>query len=494
MQRILNPELEKTVISLLESCGEIYLVGGIIRDKIKKISSNDIDFVVKRNAIVATRRIADHFGGKFYILDNKRGTGRALIELDTEPLIIDFATISGNTIFDDLRARDFTINAIAVNMADPQKLMDPLNGRDDLEHALLKPCSVESFNLDPVRTIRTIRFMQYLDLILEPSAVELIKQAIPLLANVSAERKRDEMFRILEIKDVKKSLNLIRDFGLWNEVFPGIIDLEQIKAAPPHVNNALEHTLQVIDYSQVFLDFMRTGYCGSRNKFLISGFEMIKEYRQELKTFLDHSINAQRKYDGLLFLAGLYHDIGKTRISPVKENQRVIYPEHAAASADVARQVATSMMLSNEEIDFVEKLVRYHMGSGIQDDLASVESRREIYRFYKRAGYAGVLVSIIHLADILATYEDSLSDERWKKAISSSQILLEAWFRQYQQIINPPALVNGNDLINEFCLKPGLFLGEVLEKIREAQASGEITDRKMAFESVLEMIERRDAS
>ena len=78
-QAILNPDLENVVLSLVEMCGEIYLVGGAIRDYLTGSECHDIDFVVKDNAIRAAKKTADNLHGKFYILDAERKTGRVLL-------------------------------------------------------------------------------------------------------------------------------------------------------------------------------------------------------------------------------------------------------------------------------------------------------------------------------------------------------------------------------------------------------------------------------
>ena len=122
----LHPHLNNFISSQVDVCGEIYLVGGAIRDFYLRKEVRDLDFVVKKGAIKAAKNIADFFNGDFYILDQKRGTARALLAVDEKELRIDFALFNGKSIDDDLKKRDFTINAMAVKMPSNGKVIDPI--------------------------------------------------------------------------------------------------------------------------------------------------------------------------------------------------------------------------------------------------------------------------------------------------------------------------------------------------------------------------------
>ena len=478
---LLSPELGKVISSLIEPCSEIYLVGGVIRDYLLQRPNNDVDFVLKRNAILAAKTTANAFRGKFYVLDAERGTGRSLIEIDGEQIIVDFATINGGGIEDDLRKRDFTINAIAWDVSNPNKLIDPLHGEQDLHAAQLKPCSPLSFVLDPVRIIRAVRFIQGLDLTMSETSFELARQSVSHLAEVSLERKRDELFHIFETKGVRHSLKIMRELGLWEELFPSLNALEALNVIPPHVHSALDHTLSVLAYCSMFMESIRTGYIDSENQAFASACELLKEYRAELQAFLAQPIHVQRKYDGLLYLACLYHDIGKLEVEPLEKGDRTAFPEHAKVSARIYRKLSDVWALSKNENQFVERMIGNHTVSKQIRDIESEESRRALYRFYQLAGPSGVLISLLYLADILSTYEHTLLDSRWEQALDTSRALLEAWFHWHDQIVDPPVLLNGRDLIKQMNAKPGKVIGKALDQVREAQAGGVLSDRASAL-------------
>ena len=477
-QGILKPDLEKAVLSLTETCGEIYLVGGAIRDHLLGIECRDIDFVVRENAVIGARKLANALNGKFYVLDAERGTGRVLLPAGNGKLVVDFATMIGDDIQDDLKARDFTMNAIALNITRPDKWIDPLQGEQDLRRGCLKPCSPQSFNADPVRVIRAVRFEMLFNLQIEKATQELIRSAARLLKEVSVERKRDEIFHVFECGRIADACALLRDYRIWNEVFPCLERIEGDLFFQPHVHNLIDHTLQVMNYCECFLQSIRSGKVDAENSRLRSGCENLLEFRKELLEFLDQPIHPQRQYDGLAYLGILYHDIGKTVLMQDGSSN---FDQHAAASADFFHKIADNWALSNDEVDFIERFIRNHSIQYPINDLPDADSKLVIYGFFRQAGTAGVLLAIFYQADILSAYEDTVTEERWQKALQTSHTLLDCWFNHYNEIIDPPRILDGDEIMREFNVRPGKIVGEILESVREAQASGKVRTRDEAL-------------
>ncbi len=477
-QAILKPDLEKAVLSLTETCGEIYLVGGVIRDHLQGIECRDIDFVVKKNAIIGARKLADALGGKFYILDAERGTGRVLLLSGSGKLVVDFATMIGDEIHNDLKARDFTINAIALDITQPEKWIDPLQGEQDLRLGCLKPCSPQSFELDPVRVIRAVRFEILYKLQIEKTTEELIRRAARRLNEVSAERKRDEIFHVFECGHVADTCTLLRDYRIWNEVFPGLEQIDGDLFLKPHVHNLVDHTLQVMNYCEYFLQSIRSGEVDTENSRLRSGCENLLGFRKPLLEFLDRPIHPQRQYDGLVYLGILYHDIGKTVLLQASSSN---FEQHAAASADFFHKIADNWALSNNEVIFVERFIRNHSIQYPINNSQDTDSRLGVYRFFRQASAAGVLLAIFYQADILSAYEDTVTEERWQRALLTSHTLLDCWFNHYDEIIDPPRIIDGDEIMREFNVGPGKIVGEILESVREAQASGKVRTRDEAL-------------
>ncbi len=480
-QAILPAELESAVLASVENCGEIYLVGGVIRDYLLHSKCSDIDFVVRKNAISEARRIADRLHGSFYVLDADRQTGRILLEIHGKPVIIDFATLSGGTLQADLKARDFTINAIALDITHPDRFIDPLGGAQDLDKTILRPCSAESFKNDPVRVIRAVRFMQALDLTLDEPARRSLIEAAPRLSEVSAERKRDELFHVFENRKVRAACDLFRQFGILEQVFPSLDMLGNVGRIPPHVHDLIGHTLQVLNYCEIFLSSLCKNGEEPDNHFLRSGCDLLAGYKDALIDFLAHPIHAQRGYTGLLYLAVLYHDIGKAILVQRGVDQQTITMTHPETSADHFLTIRDRWALSNEESVFIERLIRNHSVQYAIDESVNPDPRISLYRFFRRSQSAGVLLAVFHLADILAAYETTLSEQRWNRAMKTSKLILDGWFCQYNSLIEPARLIDGEEIMAEFALQPGKIVGEILERIREAQVCDQVQTKEDAI-------------
>jgi hypothetical protein len=115
-------------------------------------------------------------------------------------------------------------------------------------------------------------------------------------------------------------------------------------------------------------------------------------------------------------------------------------------------------------------------------------TRRAIYRFFRDAGPAGVDVCILSLADMLGTYGPALPVETWADLLEVVRVLLQAWWEQPEESVSPPPLLNGHELVDELKIEPGKIVGEILEAIREAQASGTVQTRLEALDLARSMV------
>jgi tRNA nucleotidyltransferase/poly(A) polymerase len=484
-------EISNILLARKDDYGEIYLIGGYLRDYLLNNINKDLDFVVLKNSAKAARAIADYFGGDFYMLDQERETARALITLENQQIIIDVALINGENILDDLKKRDFTINAMAINLAEPDEIIDPLGGKRDLQQKKLQPCSNKSFTDDPIRTLRAVRFIQTLSLNYDPHLKLAITEASKNLSSISAERIRDELCHILILSGLDQTLDLLIEFDLFSQVFPDLLKLKDIPPKLPHVNDAFTHSKRVIELLRSFLDSMLDEPKKSENVFLEDVLSLIGKYKSSLIEYIDNFKILSFSKCCLLVLAGLYHDSAKLNIQPVEDGGRIIYPNHAEKSAEIVQGRMKALAFSNEDINFVRKIIRYHMSEHLKRIGEDENPNRSIYRFFLETGDLGVMIGFFHLADIIATYEETLSSNRWNSAMKSVEKILDGWFNHFEDVISPTRLLNGNDLIKKFGLQPGRELGEILEKIREEQAAGTIFEKSSAFKFAEIMINKK---
>ena len=198
-----------------------YLAGGGVRDCLLGRKVNDLDFALGGAGIEIPRRFAEQWGGTFFWLDEERLQARVVKKTATGSLAYDFAPLRGATIEDDLRLRDFTINALAMPVTGGRLLLiDPLQGETDLNGHLVRACSDQAFDDDPLRLLRALRFAAELGFDVEDGTWSILHRKAALLAGVAAERIRDELFRILAAPGIGASLTRLHESGLLRETFP----------------------------------------------------------------------------------------------------------------------------------------------------------------------------------------------------------------------------------------------------------------------------------
>jgi hypothetical protein len=170
----------------------------------------------------------------------------------------------------------------------------------------------------------------------------------------------------------------------------------------------------------------------------------------------------------------------------VDESGRIRFFDHDVKGAEVASQRGREFNLSNDEIERISKIVRHHMRFHFFTSRLEGEkkepSRKAIYRFFRDTGEAGVDLVLLGLADLRGTRGHTLGQEIWTAALDIARILLENYWERPQETVNPSRLLDGNDLMKELNLESGRIIGQLLEVVREGQATGRILTREEAVE------------
>jgi len=483
----------------------IYLVGGAVRDLLLGRATHDLDFALSGDAIKTARRVANSLSragtgtitkADFYPLDAERDTGRVIVTAeDGRRTVMDFASLRGPDLESDLRGRDFTLNAMAVDVR-TLALYDPLGGALDLREKRLRQCSPSAFSDDPVRILRGVRLAAAFGFHILPEARQAMKQAAKLLPNVSAERQRDELFRILEGPQPATSLRALDMLDALAPVLPELPPLKGVAQPSPHVSDVWTHTLSTLTYLEMILAALAPDYNPDTASDLFNGLMVMRlgRYRQQLAELFASALNVNRSLRGLLFLAALYHDVAKPLSKTADEDGRLRFWGHDEEGAEMAAARGRALQLSSDEVERLKIIVRHHMRvlnhlNRLVEEKKS-PSRRAIYRFFRDTGAAGVDVCLLALADLRATYEHSLPQEMWAAGLDVVRLFMENWWEKRAESITPPPLLNGNDLMQELSLEPGPLIGQLLEAIREAQALGEVSTREDALRIAREKSEQ----
>ncbi len=474
----------------------IYLVGGAVRDALRGRASHDLDFSVQGDARLAARRVADALGAAYYPLHDEFDAGRVVIRMpEGERHVLDFIALHPGGLEADLRARDFTLNAVAVDVRAPQELLDPLGGAADLLRGELRACSPTSVRDDPTRLLRAIRLAAALDLRIHPDTRRQMKQAAPLLGKVSPERVRAELMRMLDGPKPAACLRALDLLGALAVILPETAALKGVTQSPPHVYDVWEHTLAVLERLEALLGALGPSYDAdtSANN-LVLGHAVLRlgRYRQHFEAHLTAEPTPDVTRRSLLFLAALYHDSAKPATRTLDETGRVRFLKHDAEGAALVSRRARALHFSAEETNTLETIVRHHMRPLLLSQQAEMPTRRAVYRFFRHTQAAGVDICLLSLADFLGTYGAGVPQEAWARHVDVVRSLLEAWWERPQEAVSPPRILNGRDLMDEFGLHPGPQIGRLLEMVREAQASGQVSSRAEALALVRERLEERD--
>ncbi|MCL4527945.1 MAG: HD domain-containing protein [Chloroflexi bacterium] len=490
---ILSPLIERVRAALPDQ--EIYLVGGAVRDALLGRVSHDFDFAVPKDAISLARRVASALEADFYVLDESFDAARVIVSAqDGVRDFLDFAsfrgadpsTASGRSLEADLRGRDFTINAIAFDLHNAT-ILDPLNGAADLRAKIIRACSESSFKDDPIRILRAVRQAAAFEFRIEAETRKAMKRAVSLLPNISPERQRDELFKMLEGPRPDASLRALELLGVFPFLLPELSAMRGVEQSAPHVNDVWEHTLSVIQHLEGILVALAPNYEADKTNEMFTGLLTLRlgRYRKQLAEHFANPLNTDRSLRALLFFAALYHDVSKPAAKSVDEAGRIRFFDHEVRGASVAAERARSFNLSNAEIERLEIVIanhmRFHFFVNRMESEKEAPSRKAIYRFFRDAGEGGVDLILLGLADLRGTHIHTLTQAAWTAALNVARTFLENYWERPEETVAPPRLIDGNDIMREYNLEQGPVIGQVLEAVREAQAVGKVSTREQAL-------------
>ena len=486
MSPIFDHPLLKAVRDTLPDEQPLYLVGGALRDSLLGRETHDLDFAVPAGAMKLARGLGNKLSGAFFPLDEETDTARIILQQDGARESLDFAGFRGADLEADLRGRDFTINAMALDVHSGETF-DPLGGARDLREKRIRACAETAFSDDPVRILRAVRQAAALGFSIATETRKLMKAAAPLLKGVSPERQRDELFKILEGPRPDASLRALELLGVLPALLPELTALKDVTQSAPHVYDVWTHTLAVLRRLDEVLAVLAPRYDEvASNADLLNGLLSLHlgRYREQIGAHLATPLNPDRSARALLFFIALYHDVCKPQAKTVEAGGRIRFLGHDELGARVAMKRGMALHLSNDELDRLKLVIFHHMRihSLASRKLAGHDpSRRAIYRFFRDSGPAGVDLVLLALADMRATYEQTLTQERWVNYLEVCRALLEAWYEKTDEIVAPPPLLNGDDLIAELKMTPGRAIGQLLERIKEEQAEGHLFTREEAL-------------
>ena len=445
-----------------------FVVGGAVRDLLlSRRPVEDLDVTVPSGALALAESLADRLGGAFVALDEARGAGRVVVKDGGREYQVDVTDFRAPTLEADLRARDFTVNAIAVPVGPLVRdgtagLVDPTGGVGDLARRRLRLCGPGVLAEDPIRALRGVRLAVELGFTLDAETRRALRRAAPGLRAVAPERVREEVVRLLGLPRASRGLRELDRLGLLETLVPEIGPMKSASQPKPHRFSVWEHSLKTVEAAES----------------LLAGLAALTPYAEELAAHVAEPLGDRLTRRHLLKLAALFHDIAKPQTRQVIDG-RIRFIGHDLEGAALARAIGRRLKLSGRAVDALERLVRHHLRPMHLGQVAEV-TRRARYRFFRDLGDEARDLLLLALADAAAVRGDS-PIAVWRSPSGRLVAdLLSGWREDRIQATAPP-LVRGEEVMAAFGLPPGPEVGRLLALAREAQDLGQVSTRDEAL-------------
>jgi tRNA nucleotidyltransferase/poly(A) polymerase len=448
---------------------QIHLVGGSVRDLLAGSGDiKDIDLLMPSGSDEAARVFADTIGGSFFFLDEERKMTRVVKQEGEDVLQFDFANYEGPDLIADLGRRDFTVNAMALDLREfivqktADHLIDPFKGRSDVRDRLIRVVRPEALDDDPLRLLRAVRLAVTLGYTIEDETAGHVRRRSKAIVKPAPERVRDELFLILSERDAERHLLLLDSLGLLTPLLPELEPLRGFTPGMYRAHDVLTHAIKTAGYVDNVLDDLTA---------------LSPAHAAAVADHLGGQIEHGIPRKAALRFACLVHDMAKPD-TLTETDGHVRFHGHDNLGADKAVFLCRRLRLSRNTEALVTKTIKYHMRL-FNLSAPGGPSRNALYRYCRDLGDALPESLILSQADARATYE-VMPKEKFTDTEKPMAQVLDYYYTKFLKAVARP-LVTGNDLIR-LGLAPGPRFREILEEVKEKQAEGTIKSREEALD------------
>jgi poly(A) polymerase len=317
-----------------------------------------------------------------------------------------------------------------------------------------------------------VRLAAELDFTIEPNTEFLILRYSQAISEISGERVREELLRLLTLPRAAYYLRYLDKLGLLLALIPELAESKGVEQPTVHFWDVFEHSLQTV--AAVEFLFRESDWEYSNDDMLSTA-----PWSKVIERHLSQEVSSGSNHKVLLKLAGLFHDIAKPMTKSIDDTGRARFLGHTKQGAAMTANILERLRFSNREIRLVESLVYHHLRP-VQMANDELPTQRAIYRYFRDTGEVGVDILLLALADYLASRGPLASMEDWKKHCQLINYILAEHDRQQAKIL-PMKLIDGHDIMDTFDLAPGSLIGKLLAMVNEAHASGELSTREEAL-------------
>ncbi|MDR0953215.1 MAG: HD domain-containing protein [Elusimicrobiota bacterium] len=486
---------------IYKAAPQAFYVGGVLRDSLLKKYSGDIDLALPREQVKpAATALAKTLKASVFEMDSNFCVWR----LTTKGgLQIDLSALVGKDIKEDLKRRDFTINALAyptqkLPLIKTKKskgkteflltnlkkdfLLDLNNGVKDLKLKKIRHNAKAVFEEDPLRLLRALRVAAELKFSITPATLKIIKQNAALINQSAGERLQEELKRLFRADGARQNIELLDKAGLLFALLPEIEKQKHCAEVYYGKGGVFTHTMLVVERAEYLLNHLK---------------EAFPKYHKKLAAFAPDK--------ALFIMAALLHDIAKPATAK-KIKGRLRFFHHEEKGAAMAEVFLKQLKYSTAEQKLIYKMIFYHLRPS---NLASNEiiTDKGVYKFFKELGDSAIPMLLLCWADYTSyvspvqvrrlmrqTERPIMSIEEAKlkanigKTLRHLQVLnflFNKYFNETKKIILPRGLIDGRDIMATLKIPPSPKVGEILEQAIFAQIEGKIDSKTSALEWLL---------
>jgi poly(A) polymerase len=453
---MMTDALQRLAATFQAAGRQLYLVGGSVRDELLGRPHQDLDLATDGEPEETKRLVQAAGADAVYAVGEKFGTigavfGDRKVEITTfrseryAPRSRKPAVAFGTNLQGDLSRRDFTINAMARDLATGE-LIDPFGGQHDLAAKCLRAVGKpdERFDEDPLRMLRAVRLAAELGFTIESATRAAIAAAAPKLRDISRERIAQELDRLMVAPHPAYGLRLMADLGLMREILPEVLAMRDMPQGGRRFKNVFDHTLQVVERVPADAD---------------------------------------------LRWAALLHDVGKPATIGW-ENGQVHFRGHEVVGAEMTQRLLSRLRFERQRIERIAKLVAMHLRPNSYEPAWTDGAVR---RFIREAGDELDLLLALSRADVTSQRRGRVAAAE-ARVEALAQRCREVIERENVRAIKPP--LDGNDLMALFSRGPGPWIRPVKEYLLNLVLEGDLApdDRERAIELARAFVATQEAA
>lgn len=474
-RKVLSAELIAQVAAAVEGgpdAGPVWVVGGAVRDALLDRQVTDIDLAVTTGARELARSLASEMDGVAFELSEEHSTWRAKDRGGAWQ--VDIALLRDDGIENDLRQRDFTIGAIAVELGSG-RLIDPTGGIDDLSAGVLRQAGPRAFVEDPLRLIRAARLAAQFGFEVDQETISSAREAADLAGQPAGERILSEFLLLVGSRDPLKGIEVLDGIGALDSAFPELAGLKGVEQGPNHHRDVFGHTLEVLEgVLRIETELDR----------------FVGESAPEVAEFLDEPLADGMDRAGALRLGALFHDCAKP-VTRRDEGGFISFRGHDVEGARMVGDAFARLRASRRLTDHVAGLTRHHLILGFMVPERPL-SRNQTYHYLKTTDPVSIDVTLLTVADRLAA--------RGTGPVASSEMVAGHLELAREMVVaglewrdggSPVVPLSGDELAEALGIEPGPELGRLIGELEEAVFTGEVTSAKDAVEKARGLVDRR---